>query len=148
MSIHHTNESCDLIGQGGSWFMVYKAKFYDCTGGKCTLKFQQHLLNDISIKQIHWLDSLFERTLEAQLVSLYWLWVTEKIIHTLWTSPEAVYMLHCLLSEQWIWSYLSLSSVLHPGQNGWGNCLSKTWRKKRNRWHTMQENKTSLNFQD
>lgn len=47
----------------------YQEKFYDCAGEIMNFTFQQQLLDEISMKQIHWLSS-FQRSFEAQLIPL------------------------------------------------------------------------------
>lgn len=59
------SNSCDFNWGEGD-LDKYQEQFYDCAGEIMNLTFQQQLLDEISMKQIHWLSS-FQRTFEAQL---------------------------------------------------------------------------------
>lgn len=59
------SNSCDFNWGEGD-LDKYQEKFNDCAGEIMNFTFQQQLLDEISMKQIHWLSS-FQRTFEAQL---------------------------------------------------------------------------------
>lgn len=65
MGNHIKSNSCDFNWGEGD-LDKYQENFYDCAGEIMNFTFQQQLLDEISMKQIHWLSS-FQRTFEAQL---------------------------------------------------------------------------------
>lgn len=90
------SNSCDFNWGEGD-LDKYQEKFYDCAGEIMNFTFQQQLLDEISMKQIHWLSS-FQRTFEAQLDPLLVLGDREDYTYTLDKSRSC---LHASLPSEW-----------------------------------------------
>lgn len=103
------SNSCDF-NWGERDLDKYQEKFYDCAGEIMNFTFQQQLLDEISMKQIHWLSS-FQRTFEAQLdPPIGYEWQRRLYIHfrqvqklftcfiAFWVSNGSEVIYHCLQS--------------------------------------------------
>lgn len=120
-----------LIGGRGIWINIKKN---DCAGKIMNFTFQQQLLDEISMKQIHWLSS-FQRTFEAQLdPPIGFEWQKRLYIHfgqvqklftcfiAFWVSNGSEVIYHCLQS------YIQVKMdgvIVYPKP------------EKRKGWHTM-----------
>lgn len=83
------SNSCDFNWGEGD-LDKYQEKFYDCAGEIMNFTFQQQLLDEISMKQIHWLSS-FQRTFETQLDPLLVLGDREDYTYTLDKSRSCLH---------------------------------------------------------
>lgn len=127
------SNSCDFNWGEGD-LDKYQEKFYDCAGEIMTFTFQQQLLDEISMKQIHWLSS-FQRSFEAQLdPPIGFEWQRRLYIHfrqvqklftcfiAFWVSNGSEVIYHCLQS------YIQVKMdgvIVYPKP------------EKRKGWHTM-----------